>query len=87
VDREGLVEKIALANVQVADDELFIAQQKQRISVLMRDGHSTIGAEECLHALEIAHALDVAGRDWLKQELATTKPEWEYLPRWPAAPR
>ena len=82
MDREILVEQIALANVQVADDELSIAQQKQLVSDLSQDGQPTIGAKEYLLALEIVHALDVASRDRLKHELASTKPDWEYPPPW-----
>ena len=80
MNREMLVEHLALAKVEVADDELAIAQQKQLISELNRDGHATLGAEQFLHALEITHALHVACRNHAQRELTTAIPEWEYRP-------
>lgn len=85
MDRELLVELIARAEVDVADDELLITQQQHSIRKLRQDGRATGAAEDRLHALEFAHTRHAALRDCLTQKLADSEFKWaDVAPRWSA---
>jgi hypothetical protein len=73
MDRATILKDLGQAKARVVVGEQDIALQKQFIGDLIREGHAARarGADEFLHALEIAQALGVTHRDYLEKELST----------------
>ena len=75
MSRASLLEQLDQANARVAAGEQLIADQKNLIHKLNRDGPTGINAEEYLRFLEAMQAVHVAHRDLLAFELTTSNPE------------
>jgi uncharacterized membrane protein len=92
MDRATLLDHLALALRNVAQAEMHVAQQRENIALLERNGLDTSAAKAALLRLEEHRALHVADRDRLKQELdekhvpLTYLDELEHLALWPPEP-
>jgi hypothetical protein len=70
MDRNLLVELLAMTDRHVAEGEHLIARQRALIDELERDGHDTKSAIELLGVLERTQAMHVAHRDRIRADLA-----------------
>jgi len=72
MDRNRLLQHLALAEKHVSDGELQLANQRRILAQLRRDGHhgAAADAERLLRTFEDSLAIHVSGRDRLREELA-----------------
>lgn len=66
-----LLEHLAQAKENVAAGERNIARQRDIIAELERDGHDVTEAKKLLARFEETQALQIAGLETIKSELAT----------------
>ena len=73
MERQILIDHLALAEKHVAQGEQHLARQRKVLETLARDGHDTATAADLLRTLEATQALHRAERDRLRAELRATK--------------
>jgi hypothetical protein len=73
MDRAMIAEHLAQAERHVALGEKDVAEQRERVIILGRDGHDATGAASLLIQFEQLQALHVADRDRLREELTGFK--------------
>jgi hypothetical protein len=75
MDRRGMIEHhLAMAERHVTVGERCVAEQRERVAALERDGHDITESLLLLGQFQELQELHVAGRDRLRKELAELPP-------------
>jgi hypothetical protein len=70
MDRQMLLEHLAMANKHVETGERHVRRQRELIAELERDGHDTASARQLLEQFEKLQEMHIADRDRIQRELA-----------------
>jgi DNA-directed RNA polymerase subunit F len=68
-DRATILRHLEQARRLITQGEQYVAHQREIVAQLERDGHDTYEAKRLLDQLQQFHALQVADRDRLENEL------------------
>jgi hypothetical protein len=72
MDKNTIRDHLALARRHVTEAERHLAQQRELIARLERDGHDASASKDLLGQFEQLYTLHVADRDRLEKELNET---------------
>ena len=72
MDRQKILVQLATTSRLIAQGDQHIAEQKQLLSEMERDGHDASILKGALEQFEKLHAQQIADRDRLENELATS---------------
>ncbi len=68
MDRAILEQRLAMAERHVARGEQIVAEQRERVAAMERDGHDSPQSRKLLAQFEAIQAMHIADRDRLRTE-------------------
>jgi hypothetical protein len=69
MDRNAILDHLAMAKRHVAEAKRHVARQRETVAQLERDGHDTSASRTLLEQFEHLYMMHVTDRDRLQKEL------------------